>query len=151
MEAYEETRNAFAVPAGSYPAILRKVTMMRDKYNPDSEDIRFLFDIMSEDNTTVDYRARKVYSDTEDGSAELDNDLQAFCPQDKLEAMFDEDGGIALCQFEGKAVDLVIVTRKVKGYKVPFSEIIGIYPRGTQCPLTENEVANQAVEKNIIK
>ena len=132
----DENRNKFAVPAGIYRATLNSVSWILHQPEGDHCDCRLLFDIIA----PVDYRIRKVYCPNSDSYAELLWDLKAFFTDDEVKVMKKAGGPIERSEVEGRDVDLEVVTKKVKGFKVPYSMIAGIYPPGTliQDPDSEN-------------
>ena len=123
----DENRNVYAVPAGKYRATLNTVSWILHQPGGDHCDCRLLFDIIG----PVDYRIRKVYCPNSDSYAELLWDLKAFFTPDEVKAMIKAGGPIERSEVEGRDVDLEVVTKKVKCFKVPYSMIVGIYPPGT--------------------
>ena len=99
--------------------------------NGSHEDVRLLFDIVAGENGPVDYCIRKLYCPKGDGYDEFFEDREAFFTDEEYSEIEESGRSIGPLDLEGMYVDLRVVTKKVKGFKLPYSSIAGIFYPGT--------------------
>ena len=128
---YEETGNDFEVPRGIYRARLRTAMEIPHPKKEDHDDLRLLFDIVADEDGEANYCIRKLYCPEHDGYAEFHYDRQFFFTHEEYAEIVKLGQLVEPSQLVGKYVDLEVVTKKVKGFKVAYSSIAGIYPPGT--------------------
>jgi len=147
---FEPPHSFFAIPAGNYRAVLRTVSTEEDEFEEGKLLLRFVFDIVADENGPVEYSACLEYTQDEEGSLKLNSDLVAFLDQGEIDQMQGMPAEIDLAELVGTEVDMTVATF-TSSDEPHYSRVTGIYPAATitgrMVSSDEDRLAAQARKK----